>query len=397
MEVEALPSRSQVVVMAATAGVTVANLYYNQPILGQIASSFGASEAQVGNLPVLTQAGYGLGLLLLTPLGDMIDRKKLIVTIECLLIVALLGVTMTPSLWALYVASFVVGILAVSVQIIMPMAASMTAKKHTGRVVGMVFTGTLIGILSARVMSGYVAEAAGWRWVYAISAGLVLLATTAVVRSLPNSQPQLKGTYASLLRSTVHQIVRFPLLRRVTLQAALVFGVFCSFWTTLTFHLGAAPFSYSSDVIGLFGLLAVAGTLAAPIFGRMADKRNPAEIQMLTIGLIIVSVLLVQWLPTSVAVLVVTTFLLDVGVQATQVNNLAQIYVLDEEANSRINTVFITTLFIGGAIGTYAGVSAWALGGWALVCWQLLAWSLLALVMVAQNYRLSMRTVVPQN
>jgi predicted MFS family arabinose efflux permease len=129
MLVEVLPSRSQVVVMETTAGVTVANLYYSQPILGQIASSFGASEAQVGNLPVLTQAGYGLGLLLLTPLEDMIDRKKLIVTIECLLIVALIGVTMTPSLRILYAASFVIGVLAVSVQIIMPMAASMTAKK----------------------------------------------------------------------------------------------------------------------------------------------------------------------------------------------------------------------------------------------------------------------------
>lgn len=376
----------QVAVMAVAAGVTVANLYYSQPILSAIAASFHASEEQIGTLPVLTQAGYGLGLLLLTPLGDMVDRKKLVVVLEVLLSFALVGVAAVGSLPALYVASALVGVLAVSVQVIMPMAAALATKDSKGRVVGIVFTGALTGILLARIMSGYVAEWLGWRYVYGISAGLALAAALLVALSLPTLPTHHSGSYGALLRSMLGQFGRFPLLRRATLLSSLVFGTFCSFWTTLTFHLSGPPFHYRSDTIGLFGVLAVAGALAAPVFGRMADRGNPARTQMLTVGLIVASVLCVQWLPNSALAFVAATLLLDVGVQATQVSNLAQIYTLDETAHSRINTVYMTTMFIGGAIGTYAGVKSWSLGGWAVVCWQLLAWSLAALAVVLWSY-----------
>jgi predicted MFS family arabinose efflux permease len=379
VEQNRVASRGQVIVMAAVAGVTIANIYYSQPILANIAASIHASSAQIGNLPVLTQAGYGLGLFLLTPLGDMIDRKKLVVVLESLLCVALIAITRTTSLAGLYVTSFLIGVLAVSVQIIMPMAAALATQETKGRVVGMVFTGALTGILSARIMSGYIAEWLGWRWVYGISACLVLIAASIVARVLPALPSHHKGSYGGLLRSTLHQLGRFPLLRRASLLGALVFGAFCSFWTTLTFHLSGSPFNYRSDEIGLFGILAIAGALAAPVFGHLADKRNSALTQYLTIGLIIVSVLCIQWRPDSVLAFMLATVLLDIGVQATQVSSLAQIYALDEAAHSRINTVFVTTLFIGGAIGTYAGVLSWSVGGWGLVCWQLLLWSVLAL------------------
>jgi len=363
----------QVAVMAVAAGVTVANLYYSQPILSAIAASFHASEEQIGTLPVLTQAGYGLGLLLLTPLGDMVDRKKLVVVLEVLLSFALVGVAAVGSLTALYVASALVGVLAVSVQVIMPMAAALATKDSKGRVVGVVFTGALTGILLARIMSGYVAEWLGWRYVYGISAGLALAAALLVALSLPTLPTHHSGSYGALLRSTLSQFRRFPLLRRATLLSSLVFGAFCSFWTTLTFHLSGPPFHYRSDTIGLFGVLAVAGALAAPVFGRMADRGNPARTQMLTVGLILASVLCVQWLPNSALAFVAATLLLDVGVQATQVSNLAQIYTLDETAHSRINTVYMTTMFIGGAIGTYAGVKSWSLAALAVVLWSYLA------------------------
>jgi len=386
-----------VIIMAVAAGVTVANIYYNQPILSDIAATFHASASQIGSLPVLTQAGYGLGLLFLTPLGDMVDRKKLILILEVLLSVALMATTMVGSLSGLYVASFLIGILAVSVQIIMPLAAALATRETKGRIVGIVFTGSLTGILSSRILSGYLAEWLGWRWVYGISAGLILLLVPVLALSLPRVPSHHAGSYGELLQSTLHQLRRFALLRRVTLLGALVFGLFLPFWTTLTFHLGGPPFNYRSDVIGLFGLLAIAGTMATPMFGRLADKWNPARTQFLTIGVIVVSILCVQWLPDSIMAIIAGTLFLDVGVQATRLNNLAQIYRLDDTTLSRINTVYMTSVFIGGAIGTYAGVLCWSVGGWSLVCWQLLVWSLLALAVAIACYRDAARSFAATN
>jgi predicted MFS family arabinose efflux permease len=371
--------------MAITVGVTVANIYYNQPILTQIAEDMHVSSAKVGILPVLTQAGYGIGLFFLTPLGDMIDRKKLILVFQAALSLALLGITLVDSLPGLYVASFLVGFLTVSVQIIMPMAATLATRETKGKMVGIVFTGALTGILGARILSGYIAAWLSWRWVYGFSACLVVGATALLVLILPKLPSHHTGSYASLLRSTLYQLVRFGALRRVALLGALIFGLFCSFWTTLSFHLSLPPFRFGSDTIGLFGLLAIAGTLTAPVFGHLADKRHPARLQFLTLGLIVVSVLCIQWWPLSVTAFIVATVLLDIGVQATQSGNFAQIYSLDDTAHSRVNTVYMTTIFIGGAIGTYAGVLAWSLGGWAFVCWQLLLWSCLALAVVVWN------------
>ena len=377
--------------MAVTAGVTVANLYYNQPMLAQIARDMQLTPAKVGILPVLTQAAYGIGLFFLTPLGDMIDRRKLVLALQGVLSLALISMTAVSGVTGLYITSFLVGLLSVSVQIIMPMAASLATPETKGKVVGMVFTGALTGILGARILSGYIAAYLGWRWVYGFSSCFVILATATLVLTLPKLPSQYAGSYPALLRSTVHQLVRFGALRRVSLLGALIFGLFCSFWTTLSFHLSLPPFNYGSDVIGMFGFLAIAGTMTAPLFGHLADKRHPAGLQFLTIGMIIVSVLCIQWWPGSVIAFVIATLLLDVGVQATQSGSFAQIYALDDTAHSRINTVYMTLMFIGGAVGTYAGVLSWSLGGWRLVCAQLLLWSLMAMSVAFVNYRATSR------
>ncbi len=371
----------QVLAMAVTTGVTVANLYYNQPILAEIAASLGVREVEAGYLPVLTQAAYAVGLFFLAPLGDMIDRKRLVLVLQGLLCLSLAAITFVRTLPLLYVASFFIGLLSVSVQIILPMAAALAASNAKGKVVGTVFTGTLIGILSARIVAGYLADWAGWRSVYGTSAALVLMATCLFAAMLPRQTPHHTGHYGALLESTLLQLKRVPLVR-VALVGALIFGLFCSFWTALTFHLSGPPFDYNSDRIGLFGLLAIAGAVAASIFGRLADKRHPLRIQILTVSLIVVSVLCLLLWPHNIPALAIAVFLLDIGVQATQVNNLAQIYGLDETAHSRINTVYMTTMFLGGAVGTYGGVLAWNFGGWPLVCGQLLLWAGLALALL---------------
>ncbi|MDE1191147.1 MAG: MFS transporter [Arachidicoccus sp.] len=376
--------------MSIAAGICVANIYYNQPILSAIANDVHLTDKEAGNLPVLSQAGYGLGLFFLTPLGDRMDRKKLIIVLQLCLIVTLVGISLVHTKAPLYILSLVIGMLASATQVILPMAASMSVN-NKGKNVGIVFTGLLIGILGARIFSGYITEWFSWQHVYLISAGLLVITTCMISFQLPGLAPQYKGNYISLLSSTVLQIKRFSLLRRISLLAIFMYGAFFSFWTTLTFHLSSAPFHYKSDTIGLFGVLAIGGALVTPVFGKLADKGNPAKNQLFSVSIIIISILLVQLFPSSIIAFIFTTLLMDIGVQATQISNIAQVYSLDETANSRINTMYMTLMFMGGAIGTWVGVKCWAAGGWSLVCWQMLLWVCAAMVVCIISWKISVK------
>lgn len=380
-------TKTQLTVMSAAAGICVANIYYNQPILKDIAHDFGVAEGRAGIISVLAQAGYGLGLFFLTPLGDKINRKKLILSLHVILILTLIGTTFVQNFFWMGVFSLMMGVLSVAAQVILPLAASMDSKNR-GRNVGIIFTGILVGILAARVFSGLIAESLNWRYVYGISSGMVFLGTISLYFTLPNQhQVMFSGNYVKLLGSALLQFKRFPLLRRTALLGGLAFGVFCSFWTTLTFHLSGEPFNYGADIIGLFGLLAIGGAMLAPLFGKLADKGSPAKSLVLSIALVLVGVLLVMIWPLSVPSFVAAVLLLDVGVQATQVTNVATIYSLDATAHSRINTAYMTSYFIGGAIGTFIGIQCWEAGGWPLVTAQLLLWSVACLVIALWGMR----------
>lgn len=374
--------------MSVAAGVCVANIYYNQPILKAIAHDFNVPESRAGIISVLAQAGYGLGLFFLTPLGDKVDRKKLIIGLMAVLVAVLIGTTFVQNFFWLCTFSLLTGLLSVAAQVILPMAAGMDTQNR-GRTVGIIFTGILVGILAARVFSGLIAEWLNWRWVYGISAGMVVVCMGMVQLSLPNIKVAFDGSYGKLLGSSLLQLKRFPLLRRTALLGALMFGLFCSFWTTLTFHLGGAPFHYGPDIIGLFGFIAIGGALLAPLFGKMADKGSPAKAQLFSGLMVLISIILIKIFPESVPCFVISVLLLDVGVQATQVTNVATIYSLDATAHSRINTAYMTSYFIGGALGSFIGIQCWAIGGWDVVTWQLLAWCVLALAIVAGSFRRS--------
>jgi len=369
----------QIAIMSIAAGVCVANIYYNQPILKDIAASFNIDESKAGLIPVLTQAGYGLGLFFITPLGDKIPRKKLIFILQLLLIAVLIGIVFTPTIFGLYIMSLLLGMFGVAAQVILPMAAALN-KENRGKTVGIVFTGILVGILSARVVSGFIAHWLGWRYVFGISAIMVSIVALLTYFGLPTVKAEFNGNYSQLLRSTLLQAKRFALLRRTALIGAFIFGVFCSFWTTLTFFLSGKPFNYRTDTIGLFGILAIGGALLAPLFGRLADKGNPTRSQVLAASIIIASILLMKFLPYNIIALLIAVLVLDIGVQATQVTNIATIYTLDEAAHSRINTVYMTIYFLGGALGTFAGIQSWRIGGWQMVTWQLLLWAVIALL-----------------
>ncbi|MCW3089074.1 MAG: major facilitator superfamily protein [Ferruginibacter sp.] len=380
-------SKSQIAIMATTAGVCVANIYYNQPILKEMATTFHTSENKVGFISVLTQIGYGLGLFFITPLGDKINRKKLILLLQAILVVVLFGNFFITQLNGIYAMSLLMGMLAVAAHVIIPMAVSLD-KQNKGRTVGIIFTGILIGILAARVFSGYISEWLGWRYVYGISALLVLITAIMIHFSLPDIPAQFTGNYKEVLQSTLQQVKRFALLRRTALLGALVFGVFCSFWTTLTFHLSGAPFFYRADAIGMLGILAIGGALLAPLFGKWADKGNPARLQLLAVLMLIGGIVIIKLFPYNILSFIAAVLLLDIGVQATQVTNIATIYSLDETAHSRINTVYMTAYFIGGATGTFAGIQCWRIGGWPLLTWQLFAWGVAALIVTVSGFTL---------
>jgi predicted MFS family arabinose efflux permease len=389
METKGL-TRSQLVTMTVAAGICVANIYYNQPLLKDMARDLQVDESKVGLISVLTQSGYALGLFFLTPLGDKVPRKRLMLYLLVLLIASCIGMAVAKGLMAIYAMCLCVGAASVIAQVILPMAAGMDPE-NKGKNVGIIFTGILTGILAARVVSGYVATWLNWRWVYGISAGLVLVAGVALQVMLPNIKPAFEGNYMRLLGSVLQQVRRFSLLRETAALGALVFGTFCSFWTTLTFHLGGPPFNYGADLIGLFGVLAIGGALLAPVFGKLADKRHPARSQVLTTCLMIASVLVMMASPNGLVATIVAVLLLDIGVQATQVSNVATIYTLDPAAHSRINTVYMTCYFLGGSLGTFAGVQCFHKGGWPLVTWQLLVFSTGALVLAFVGWRKAMR------
>ena len=375
-------SQKQIYVMSAVAGINVANIYYNQPILNIIANDLHVSALAVGNLPTFAQIGYGLGLFFVSPLGDKMDRKKLLLLSHFLLGLSLIGLSFVNNIYLLYALSLLAGLFAVSAQIVIPMAAALSGKDK-GKVVGSIFSGLLTGILLARTLSGYITDWFGnWHVIFALSAVLVFGCMAMVAKTLPSVEPNFSKSYASLLYSSLYQLKRFSLLRSNALLITVLFGVFCSFWTTLTFKLSLAPFNFDSDIIGLFGVLAVAGALLAPYIGKVADKINPTFTKMLSVGMIVVSILLMKWFDTSLAAFIVATLLLDIGVQAVQINNLAQIYTLDESAHSRINTAYMSSMFVGGALGTFIGVYCWEHGGWERVTVQLLSLSVIAAAII---------------
>jgi predicted MFS family arabinose efflux permease len=371
-------TKVQVLIMAIAAGVCVANVYYNQPILKDIASSFRVSEGEAGSISVLTQVGYGFGLFFLIPLGDKINKKKLILCLLACLFCLLIAMTFSQNIIQVWILSVAIGIATVSAQVILPLAASID-RVTTGQTVGNIFTGILIGVLGARVVSGYIAESLGWRYVYGFSAVMILIVTVLLKIYLPNVKNEFNGYYLELLKSA-------------SLIGGLLFGVFCSFWTTLTFHLSGAPFNFQSDTIGIYGFVAIAGALMAPVFGKLADRGNSQRSLTIAILMVIVSLVIAKIAANSALAIALAVLLLDVGVQAIQVTNVARIYTLDAQSNSRINTVYMTTYFIGGAVGTSIGLLCWNLGGWNLVTWQMLVFTLLGFFIIVRPKRTTATT-----
>ncbi|WP_186139018.1 MFS transporter [Burkholderia gladioli] len=357
-------SRGLLLLLATIAGVSVANIYYNQPLLGALRLSFPDGAAWIGVVPTATQLGYAAGMLLLAPLGDRFDRRKLILLQIAGLSVALLVAAAAPALPVLAAASLAIGVLATIAQQAVPFAAEIAPPAERGAAVGTVMSGLLLGILLARTAAGFIAEYLGWRAVFCASVAALLALAVVIMLRLPRSTPTSTLRYPQLLASLWHLAVELRELRYAAATGAAMFAAFSAFWPALTLLLAGAPFHYGPQAAGLFGAIGAAGALAAPYAGKSADKRGPHAVIALGIGLVAISFAIFAVSARSLAGLVIGVIVLDVGVQAAQISNQSRIYALKPEARSRVNTVYMVCYFIGGAIGSSAGVEAWHAGGW---------------------------------
>ncbi len=355
---------SLVVLLAVGAGLSVAGLYYNQPILGEIAGDFHATHAQIGLIPMLTQLGYAAGILLFAPLGDRLDRRQVIVAKLIGLCLALLAAGLAPSIGWLAAASLAVGLLATTAQDFVPAGAALAPPEARGKTVGTVMTGLLLGILLSRFVSGVTSAHFGWRAVFFCAAGTVaVLAAVAAVR-LPRFEPGTNASYASLLRSIAVLARDVAPLRRAALAQALLSIAFSGFWSTLALALAAPPYHLGSAAAGAFGLAGAAGALVAPLVGSIADKRGPTSVIRLGASLVAASFVLMALWQGSIAVLVVGTIVFDLGVQACLISHQTIVYSLDPAARSRLNAVLVSAMFFGMSAGAALASNALAHYGW---------------------------------
>ncbi|WP_299762554.1 MFS transporter [uncultured Pontibacter sp.] len=376
---EPLLTRSTLWLMTVASGMVVANNYYNQPLLVKIADTFQVAKSQAGLVAMLTQAGYAIGLLFIIPLGDMLRRKRLILYDFVLIILSLLLAAFSNNIYTLMVASLLIGATSVVPQLFVPMAAHLAKAEERGKAVGTVMSGLLVGILFSRTLSGFVGEHLGWRAMFLIAAGLMLLLWIAIYFLLPEVQPQFKGTYKSLMKSLVHLFRTEPVLRLAAARGALSFACFGGFWTTLVFLLEGPPFFAGSDVAGAFGLVGAGGAIMASVMGRLSDRFDTRYIQLFTLVMIIISYIVFGYFSYSIIGLVVGVILLDLGLQGSHISNQTQIFALNPEARNRLNTVYMFTYFIGGATGTILASQAWQLWRWNGVVLVGLVFSSLAL------------------
>ncbi|SFV15130.1 Predicted arabinose efflux permease, MFS family [Methylobacterium sp. 174MFSha1.1] len=353
--------------LSLIAGGAVANIYYNQPLLGLLVQVFGHDASVL--VPTATLAGYGVGILGLVPLGDKLARRSLIVGQLLLLAGVLVLAAASTSLSVLVLASFLIGVLSTAAQQAVPFAAELAPDAVRGRMVGQVMTGLLLGILLARTASGFVGAWAGWRAVFVGAAGLSVALAGLAWLGLPRTPPAARLSYGALMGSILDLVRTQPVLRRAALAQALLFAAFNAFWTTLALLVEAPPFGLDPAGAGLFGLIGAAGALCAPLAGRFADTRSPRPVliggAVLTLAAFAVFGLFGGH---SLVALAIGVLLIDIGINTALIANQTRVYALAPGARGRINTVFFTAIFVGGALGASAGTRAFAAGGWPALC-----------------------------
>jgi predicted MFS family arabinose efflux permease len=376
--------------LGMASGASVATIYYNQPLLLEISRTFHVSSSRAGTVAVATQIGYAAGILVFVPLGDVAERRALIVKLFAAVTVALLAAGLAPSLWTLVAASIAIGMTASVTHILVPIAPELADPEESGRAIGTVMTGLLLGILLGRAASGIVAAMLGWRAVFLIAAAFTALFVPLLWWRLPQLPPLNAVSYTDALRSLWKLVIEQPTLREAATIGFLVFAAFASFWTNLAFLLGTPHYRLGAGVAGAFGVLGAAGAIVASIAGRLADRHGSRWVIAMGLGMLSAGYALLWVAGYHMAGLIAGVIILDIGQQATQIANQTRIFSLVEGARSRINTIYMIVFFLGGAAGSALSTAAWAHWQWNGVC--ALGLILLALAGVRHSFGAAQQT-----
>jgi predicted MFS family arabinose efflux permease len=380
-------TRGLTLLFAAAGGAAVGNLYWAQPLLDLIGGDLRVSAATAGWLVTATQIGYAAGILLIVPLGDILDRHRLIPVMMLTAAAALVLCAVAPSFPVLLVALAAVGVTTVSGQILTPLAGDLADEQSRGRVVGTVVSGILIGILLSRTVSGLVAGAAGWRAIYAVAAVGAVLFAVLLHRAVPRLEPKVRMRYPALIASVGAVVARERTVRWTLVLAATGFAMFTMFWTSLTFLLSGAPFHYPVSVIGLFGLAGLAGAVAAQRTGLLHDRGWSLPATGVALALVLGSFVLAAFGGRSVVLVLVVVVVLDIALQAFGILNQLRVFAVSHDARSRLNTAYVTCNFLGGALGSAAAAVLWGAGGWSAITTAGIGLSAFALVVWAVGRR----------
>lgn len=346
-------------ILAIISGLAVANLYYNQPLLNNICRDLRVSEFTANLIPMVTQIGYALGLLFIIPLGDLYSRRRIIVINFSLLSISMLSIALSESIWFVLASSLVTGICSVMPQIFIPIASQFSRPEDKSKNVGILVSGLLTGILGSRVISGMVGEYWGWRTMYYLAAVIMFVCIFIVLKVIPDMSVNYKGTYKDLMHSLLTIFRQRPDIRLSSLRAGLCFGSFLALWACLAFKLSGAPLYAGNNVIGLLGLCGVAGALTASIVGRYVRILGVKRLNYIGCMIIMFSWAIMYIFQDTYLGFIIGIMLIDIGMQCIQLSN--QTYVLTSVPNAanRVNTIFMTTYFVGGALGTFLAGLFW--------------------------------------
>ena len=360
--------RQVLLMMAVMAGFTVANLYYNQPLLDLICRETGITQVEANLITVVTQIGYALGLLFVVPLADMVSVRRIVVVGMTAAAVSAVTIGLAGNVWVLWGASLTLGVSSIMPQLFIPMAALYSLPENKSRNMGYVASGLITGIVSARAVSGYVGDWLGWRWMFFIVAFLMLVGLLVSLRMMPQVTLTFKGNYRQLMHTVGSIFMSHPRIRLYSLRPAMSFASMMSIWSCMAFHLAGSPFHAGSDAVGMLALCGVAGAIAASGAGKYVSR-----VGIFRMSIIGGSLQLMAWSSAwlfgdTYTGLIVAIILADIGAQCLQVSNQSGSLQQLPQATNRVNTIFMTTLFIGGSLGTFFSGLGWSMKGWLGVC-----------------------------
>lgn len=360
--------RSLLLTMAVIAGLTVANCYYNQPLLEMIRHDMGVSQHAANLITVVTQIGYALGLCFLIPMGDLYSRRRIIVINMSVAAVMAVIIAFAQKVWIVWGASLLLGACSVIPQFFIPIAGQYSEKKNKSRNMGIVLSGLLTGILASRVISGYVGEWLGWREMFIIAALIMIVCMILTLKIMPQIDSNYIGTYRGLMKSVFHIVASNARIRLYAIRAAFSFGSMMAIWSCLAFRLAQAPFFSGSEMVGTLGMCGIAGALAASGLGKLVNQWGIRRMSLYGACLQLVAWTTAYLFGDTYMGLIVAIILVDIGLQCLQLSNQSGCIQEMPEASNRANTIFMTTYFIGGSFGTYCAGLAWTHEGWMGVC-----------------------------